>query len=940
MTIDNETSLSFSSSSSPSSISTTTTTTTISSNFCSSSAISLTKSNVILPLHPRGELNENCRVCGDAGKRLYTNSKVILCFACTKFLDRSLISNNSGKYKCRVSGNCAITRLSRGQCAFCRYQKCLSVGLGKPLEDRRNSTELNKLGNISNNLSGENSPSSSISRSPTSCPSSAAPSDDTLIKSLERTTKNPVVNEEKFSQLLTQSLCVVCESKKATGIHFGAISCENCKAFFRRVKLDESSTLRRLQRRFRCEYYNIFETKIPDEDHVTLQELLSDEVLAGGPKCPMFSCGLCRFLKCISVGMRINIKVGGRYSLAFKYKVTKQLMTNEKNCLPLISPDEEEKNKILNLSSSSNSLVDQLIDTSQSTKLLSVNSTTISDGQLSSLINGKTKRNSLSVNSKTINNSTNNTSNDEIDEKSITFSISDQFTFAKIVEAFSNILLDLPTFFEVTPFDNIDFYRILVNSRYFEQTNTLAQFLDTCAMDEAEKYLEVDEKFEKKLNSSIVEYYRIYLRILLKYFTHLPGFVDLSQYDRFLSTVSNLHSMLILAMSWRRTLRDNLHRKSIYSLFEDRSFRTIGRLVERLRLIDEYPPKTANQNFIPKLISSSSTTTTDRLSKSSTTDSFRDYYGSSIVEENNRKNSQKNGDGNGDEDELPNKKLKRLLLSSTNYDNYFNAPASLFNKFLKNRWKAFTLTDWNAIDNIVQLITNLNLDREEFALFAAYLSFSPSINEMEQPTIIYEKNMVISSILQRYIRRQRGQIEGERIYLILMNLRNDFLNINDLLIDQLRDFYSRYRHVMIFPRFFQRLLLARRMNNNSDKQQVLPITINTDAELVLYRQEDQYIDEKNEPLFLLLHSPVVKKIAPIFSHLYEHQVDSTRFYNSYLLSSLLHGESNPILTYDFSSSYINLPPSESGTSIEYSTAVKCLKRLYDKDETSIKKRKC
>ena len=48
-----------------------------------------------------------------------------------KFFLRCLKHGNM-KYVCSKSQDCKITKESRTQCQFCRYQKCFKVGMHKP----------------------------------------------------------------------------------------------------------------------------------------------------------------------------------------------------------------------------------------------------------------------------------------------------------------------------------------------------------------------------------------------------------------------------------------------------------------------------------------------------------------------------------------------------------------------------------------------------------------------------------------------------------------------------------------------------------------------------------------------------------------------------------------------------------------------------------------
>lgn len=48
--------------------------------------------------------------------------------ACKKFFLRSVHGEHL-KYKCIREKNCLITRTTRTQCQYCRYEKCVTVGM-------------------------------------------------------------------------------------------------------------------------------------------------------------------------------------------------------------------------------------------------------------------------------------------------------------------------------------------------------------------------------------------------------------------------------------------------------------------------------------------------------------------------------------------------------------------------------------------------------------------------------------------------------------------------------------------------------------------------------------------------------------------------------------------------------------------------------------------
>ncbi|CAH1787507.1 unnamed protein product [Owenia fusiformis] len=68
-----------------------------------------------------------CRVCGEKASGFHYG--VNTCEACKGFFRRSLQRQES--YKCSDKGECSIEPGKRNACAYCRYHKCISVGMSK-----------------------------------------------------------------------------------------------------------------------------------------------------------------------------------------------------------------------------------------------------------------------------------------------------------------------------------------------------------------------------------------------------------------------------------------------------------------------------------------------------------------------------------------------------------------------------------------------------------------------------------------------------------------------------------------------------------------------------------------------------------------------------------------------------------------------------------------
>ncbi|CAF2727622.1 unnamed protein product [Rotaria sp. Silwood2] len=180
--------------------------------------------------------DEYCQICGDLASGWHCGA--ITCEACKKFFLRSIsTSDEKKKYKCQRNLNCSITKRSRTQCQYCRLQKCISVGM-KAHETIASKTE----------------------------------------------------------DLYRRLPCLICNAS-ASGIHFGAVTCEACKGFFRR------SIKENAPERYHCTENNNCEISTASK----------------------ITCRACRFRKCIEAGMSMNASRIGRQSNLFKESSIRQL---------------------------------------------------------------------------------------------------------------------------------------------------------------------------------------------------------------------------------------------------------------------------------------------------------------------------------------------------------------------------------------------------------------------------------------------------------------------------------------------------------------------------------------------------------------------------------------------------------------------------------------
>ncbi|KAI0207833.1 hypothetical protein LSAT2_007485 [Lamellibrachia satsuma] len=162
-------------------------------------------------------LGKRCQVCGEKASGNFFGA--LVCLPCKTFFIRCS-SEEVSTFRCRVDFNCEVTGSRRSKCKYCRYRKCIAVGMARR----------------------------------------------------ER--------PEHVEAADGQQLCVVCHDV-ANGVHFGIVSCEGCKKFFRRG-LQES------------------------ESYICKQ----NGACVINPKTRN-DCRYCRFQKCLMAGMsRDAIKMG------------------------------------------------------------------------------------------------------------------------------------------------------------------------------------------------------------------------------------------------------------------------------------------------------------------------------------------------------------------------------------------------------------------------------------------------------------------------------------------------------------------------------------------------------------------------------------------------------------------------------------------------------
>lgn len=173
-----------------------------------------------------------CQVCEDIAAGFYCGAFV--CEACKKFFIRAS-KQEKQKFVCLRESMCKITKESRVQCQYCRYQKCLQLNMYYPGEGKRS------------------------------------------VKSIH----------------VSGIPCRVCGSP-SSGFHFGALTCEGCKGFFRRMVKEREPGM------YKCSTGGNCEISMHTRN----------------------MCKACRYQKCISNGMSVEGSRIGRQPNAVKHAIS------------------------------------------------------------------------------------------------------------------------------------------------------------------------------------------------------------------------------------------------------------------------------------------------------------------------------------------------------------------------------------------------------------------------------------------------------------------------------------------------------------------------------------------------------------------------------------------------------------------------------------------
>lgn len=97
------------------------------------------------PNHPLSGSKHLCSICGDRASGKHYG--VYSCEGCKGFFKRTVRKDLS--YACREDRNCIIDKRQRNRCQYCRYQKCLAMGMKREaVQEERQRTRERDQGDV------------------------------------------------------------------------------------------------------------------------------------------------------------------------------------------------------------------------------------------------------------------------------------------------------------------------------------------------------------------------------------------------------------------------------------------------------------------------------------------------------------------------------------------------------------------------------------------------------------------------------------------------------------------------------------------------------------------------------------------------------------------------------------------------------------------------
>ncbi|XP_076352018.1 retinoic acid receptor RXR-alpha-B-like isoform X3 [Tachypleus tridentatus] len=110
----------------------------LASNFISQAVQQQQQQNSYPPNHPLSGSKHLCSICGDRASGKHYG--VYSCEGCKGFFKRTVRKDLT--YACREERNCIVDKRQRNRCQYCRYQKCLIMGMKREaVQEERHRTK-------------------------------------------------------------------------------------------------------------------------------------------------------------------------------------------------------------------------------------------------------------------------------------------------------------------------------------------------------------------------------------------------------------------------------------------------------------------------------------------------------------------------------------------------------------------------------------------------------------------------------------------------------------------------------------------------------------------------------------------------------------------------------------------------------------------------------
>jgi len=100
------------------------------------------------PSHPLARAKHMCSICGDKASGKHYG--VFSCEGCKGFFKRTVRKELS--YACRENKNCLVDKRQRNRCQFCRYNKCIAMGMKREAVQEERSDKREKKGDKDDDL--------------------------------------------------------------------------------------------------------------------------------------------------------------------------------------------------------------------------------------------------------------------------------------------------------------------------------------------------------------------------------------------------------------------------------------------------------------------------------------------------------------------------------------------------------------------------------------------------------------------------------------------------------------------------------------------------------------------------------------------------------------------------------------------------------------------